>query len=318
MRGDPVRVVPRLVERVWGRTDLAAWYDGAARTNGDPVGEAWLTDVDCDVEGGGTLGALIDSDRVHMLGDAANSPPILAKLLLTAAPLSVQVHPTDAAARFSGVAAFGKDEAWHILEAAPGAAVWVGFAAPVTPARVRAAAADGSVLALLHRRPVRVGDTIQVAAGTVHAIGAGLVLLEVQDPVHVTYRLYDYGRPRPLQVEDALAVANLGAAREQEEVANLMTRPSTGRILACAPRFVAECRSIGAGIVLRPDGVRYHMLVALTAGVLLDGLDLRRGTAAFVPARGRAVTLDGAGATSVVVLHAGSGPSPCLSAQPAG
>ena len=316
MDADPLRLIPRLIERIWGRTDLEAWYDGAIRGGAAPLGEAWLTDMDCNVEGGGILRDRIDADRAGMLGDAAGSPPILAKLLFTAAPLSIQVHPTDAAARSSGVAASGKDEAWLVLEAAPDAVVWVGFTAQVTPARLRAAVADGSLPTLLRRRPVRVGDAVQVAAGTVHAIGAGLVLLEVQDPVHVTYRLYDYGRPRPLQVEEALAVADLEAASEPESAATPVD-PCPGRhILARAPRFMAERHAIGPGLVLRPDGARYHILVPLTPGVLLDQRELRRGVAAFVPACGRAVTLGGTGQASVAVLHAGPGPTACMSMLP--
>ena len=313
MDGGPVRIVPRLVERVWGRTDLGAWYDGAAGVGDAPLGEAWLTDVGCETEGSGTLGDLVGGDRAAMLGDAAGPPPILAKLLFTAAALSVQVHPTDAAARSSGLAASGKDEAWHVLEAAPGSAVWVGFTAPVTPGQLRAAVEDGSVLMLLRRRAVQAGDTVSVAAGTVHAIGAGLVLLEVQDPVHVTYRLYDYGRPRPLQLDEALAVANLGAAQEQEDGAGPGAWPEEG-ILARAPRFVAERHSVGQGLTIRPAGTRYHLVVPLTPGVLLDQGELRRGTAAFVPARGRAATLSGASQALVAILHPGPGPSPCVSA----
>ncbi len=311
MDADPLRIMPRLVERVWGRTDLDAWYGAAALKCRVPLGEAWLTDVECEVEGGGTLGARIDAHRAHMLGNAAGSPPILAKLLFTAAPLSIQVHPTDEAARSSGVAAFGKDEAWLVLDAAADAAVWVGFKAPVTPARLRTAVADGSALELLRQIKVQSGDTVQVAAGTVHAIGAGLVLLETQDPVDVTYRLYDYGRSRPLQVEEALSVANLEAAGTTDH--NLGSS-----VLACAARFMAERRAIGQGLVLRPDGRRYHILAPLAPGVLLDGRELPYGVAAFVPACGRPVTLGGSAEASVAVLHPGPGLTPCLPTQPAG
>ncbi len=316
MNVDPVRIVPRLTERIWGRIDLDAWYGDAALKGAAPLGEAWLSDVGCEVEGGGTLGDRIDADRARMLGDAAGAPPILAKLLFTAAPLSIQVHPTDAAARSGGVAASGKDEAWLVLDAVPDAAVWVGFTAQVTPARLRAATADGSVLALLRQVNVQAGDTVQVPAGTVHAIGAGLVLLEVQDPVDITYRLYDYGRPRPLQVEEALAVANLDVASAPE--ANPADWFPGGRVLARAPRFIAERHDIGPGLTLRPDGRRYHILVPLAAGVLLDRRELRRGVAAFVPASGRPVTLGGTNQASVAVLHAGPGLTPCVSTWPAG
>lgn len=277
------------------------------------MGEAWLTDVGCEVEGGGTLGDLISYDPARLLGDTARQSPILVKMLFTAAPLSVQVHPTDAAAWSDGEVS-GKNEAWYILEADANAAVWVGFLAPITPAGLRAAVVDGSVMSLLHRHPVRPGDMVPVPAGTVHTIGAGLVLLEVQDPVDVTYRLYDFGRARPLQVEEALAVADFGAAPELDDT---VAATSAGRrVLACAPRFVAELCDIGDGLVTTPDGARYHILVPFATGVLLDGVELRPGTAALVPARGRAVILSGGGTASVAVLHPGPGPTPCLSRLP--
>jgi len=323
MDADPLRIRPRLVERVWGSTNLDTWYSGASQQHAAPLGEAWLTDVECEVEGGGTLGARIDAQRAQMLGDAAGSPPILAKLLFTTAPLSIQVHPTDAAARSSGIAASGKNEAWLVLEAAADAAVWVGFMARVTPARLRTAVGNGSILTLLRQMKVQPGDTVQVAAGTVHAIGAGLVLLEIQDPVDVTYRLYDYGRSRPLQMEEALAVANLEAASVPEDPANTMDQlPGDqlpgGRVLARAVRFIAERRAIGQGLVLRPDGRRYHILVPLTPGVMLDRRELPYGVAAFVPACGRPVALRGPEQASVAVLHAGPDLTSCLSTPPSG
>lgn len=309
---DPVRIVPQLVERVWGRTDLSAWYDGAPQPGAAPLGEAWLTDVECEIEGGGTFGDLIGRDREWALGDAAGSAPILVKLLFTAQALSVQVHPTDAAARSGGIAASGKNEAWYILEAVPDATVWVGFTAPVTSIQLRAAAADGSILGLMRRHLVQAGDTVPVPAGTVHAIGAGLVLLEVQDPVQVTYRLFDYDRPRPLQVEEALAVADLGPTREPRPEAGPVAPFIRGRLLARAPRFALEQHAVRDGLVVQPDGVRSHILVPLTPGILLNGQELRRGTAAFVPAHGRTARLDGDREASLAVVHAGPGLSPCV------
>lgn len=123
---------------------------------------------------------------------------------------------------------------------------------------------------------------MQVPASTVHAIGAALVLLEVQDPVYVTYRLYDYGRLRPLQVEEALTVANLDAASKPE--ANPADWFPDGCVLARAPRFIAERHTIGQGLTLQPDGRRYHILVPLAPGVLLNQRELRREVTALMPA----------------------------------
>lgn len=315
---EPVRVVPRLVERVWGRRDLSPWCADIPQSPGLAIGEAWLTDTGCEVEGGGTLGDLIGRDANWLLGDAAGRPPILAKMLFTAAPLSVQVHPTDAAARSTGTATSGKNEAWHILEADTDAAVWVGLLAPATPAQLRMAAADGSVMKLLRRHLVHPGNTVAVAAGTIHTIGAGLVLLEIQDPVDVTYRLYDFGRPRPLQVEEALSVANLHASQVQAQGDAAATATMGGCVLARAPRFVAERHEVGGGLAVQPDGARYHILVPLAPGVLLDGRELRPGAAALVPAHGRAAVLTGAERAPVAVLHPGPAPTSCLTKQPSG
>lgn len=295
-----MRIIPTLIERIWGRRDLRPWVDSAPTGVGSFIGEAWLSDVNCEIETGGTLG-----DYLLRCHAGRTGPPLLAKLLFTSAPLSVQVHPTDAAARTSGILASGKDEAWHILEAAPGAQVSIGFHQPVTAATLRAASADGTVLSLMRQHAVRIGETLFVPAGTVHAIGAGLVLLEVQDPIDVTYRLFDYGRPRPLQLDEALSVADLGSSRVVIGTATNVVRQT----LTVAPRFVLERLAVADGITLQPDGGREHILVPLANGVTLDGHALARGTAAFVPATGDAVRVAGA---AIAVLHPGPGPSPCL------
>lgn len=300
MRQTTSRIIPRLVERLWGRGDLDGWARAAPDSAGRSIGEAWLTDIACAVEAGGTLGAAIARGQAARTG-----PPLLAKLLFTAAPLSVQVHPTDAAALATGTLPSGKDEAWHVLEAAPDALVWIGFAQPVTASRLRAAAEDGTVLSLMRQHPARIGETLLIPAGTVHAIGAGLVLLEVQDPVDVTYRLFDYGRPRPLQTEDALSVADLGKSRVVVSTATNAARQT----LTVGPRFMLERLAVAGGVTLLPDGGRDHILVALADGTTLDGRALARGTAAFVPATGNAVRIAGA---AIAMLHPGPGPSPCL------
>lgn len=301
----PLLLRPLLVERVWGRRDLGGWV-GMTRTPDDnPIGEAWLTDVTCQAEDGSTLAALMASGQ-----GGPGAPPLLAKLLFTAAPLSVQVHPTDAAAGVAGIPS-GKDEAWHVLEASPGAMVWIGFHRPVTEDALRMAVADGSVLTLMRQHAARAGETILVPAGTVHAIGAGLVMLEVQDAIDVTYRLFDHGRPRPLQVDAALAVADRGQSRVTITPAD---DRAARRVVATAPRFVLERCAVLDGLDLRPDGGRTHILVALTDGVTIDGRAVGRGIAAFIPAAGCATRIAGAQGAVVALLHAGPGPTPCIGA----
>lgn len=132
--------------------------------------------------------------------------PLLAKYIFTSKRLSIQVHPDDAQARARGLAQ-GKTECWYIIDAEPGATLGLGLAREVSAEELRQAALDGSIEELMNWRPVSAGDFFFVPAGTVHAIGAGISLLEFQQNADVTYRLYDYGRPRELHLDDAIAVA---------------------------------------------------------------------------------------------------------------
>jgi mannose-6-phosphate isomerase len=168
------------VEKPWGRTELPSIFDPPA---GQRIGEVWFT-------GGSEL-------------------PLLAKYIFTSERLSIQVHPDDAQARARGLAQ-GKNECWYILEAEPDATLGLGLKHELTDSELRAAALDGSIEQLMDWRPVSKGDFFFVAAGTVHAIGAGISLLEFQQNADVTYRLYDYGRPRELHLDDAVAVAQAG------------------------------------------------------------------------------------------------------------
>ena len=168
------------VEKPWGRTDLPAW----AGAGGDArIGEIWFA-----------------------APEGAEEPPLLVKHIFTSERLSVQVHPDDAQARARGLPN-GKSECWYILDADPGATLALGLREESDAGTLRTAALDGSIEALLDWKPVAPGDFFYVPAGTVHAIGGGISLIEVQQVSDVTYRLYDYGRPRELHLADAVAVA---------------------------------------------------------------------------------------------------------------
>jgi mannose-6-phosphate isomerase len=198
----PFRLKPWFSERPWGRRDLRPWY--ADTGTKELVGEAWLTGPQCVVETGPLAGRTLASVGAELGGEF----PLLVKLLFPAEKLSVQVHPDDAQARALGETR-GKTECWYVLEAEPGAAVALGLKDGVDAATVRAAVADGAsgnMESLLKWVPVSVGDMLFVDAGTVHAIGPGVVLLETQQTSDVTYRLYDYGRPRELHLEKGLQV----------------------------------------------------------------------------------------------------------------
>ena len=151
--------------------------------------------------------------------------PLLVKLLFPNEKLSVQVHPDDAQAQALGETR-GKTECWYVLEAEPGAYVSLGLKKSVAVADVAASVADGTMESLIEQVPVSVGDMLFVDAGTVHAIGPGVVLLETQQTSDVTYRLYDYGRPRELHLEKGLAVikAETAAGKVAPKVMNGFVR----------------------------------------------------------------------------------------------
>jgi mannose-6-phosphate isomerase len=159
--------------------------------------------------------------------------PLLAKYLFTSEKLSVQVHPSDEQARARSLPR-GKSECWYVLDAQPDAAIGLGLTRPLTRDELRSAALDGSIMGAIDWRPVRAGDFLYVPPGTIHVIGEGISLLEIQQNSDVTYRLYDYGRPRELHLEDGVAVATLAAY--PDELAQHVGR-SDEIVLVDGPKF---------------------------------------------------------------------------------
>jgi len=203
----PFRIEPRFTQRVWGFRDLRPWYDYVAE--GDPIGEVWLTGDDCLVatgpHAGKRLAELFQSHSAALLGGHAPSTdsPLLIKTIFAREKLSVQVHPDDAMARkYGGLR--GKNECWFALATEPGAKVAVGLKPGATLARVEEGIHAGTLEDSLNLVPLAVGDMIYVDTGTVHAIWPGSILLEVQQNCDLTYRMFDYGRPRELHIAKSL------------------------------------------------------------------------------------------------------------------
>jgi mannose-6-phosphate isomerase len=207
LKAHPLLLKPKFAERIWGKTDLRPWFETTGTDQ--PVGEAWLTGPECVVSGGEQDGLTLQQvvqQTAGLMGDGEF--PLLVKLLFPSDKLSVQVHPDDTQARAMGLKN-GKTECWYVLEADPGAKVACGLKAGSELQDVSRAIADGSLEELLEWLEVEAGDMIFVDAGTVHAIGPKMTLLEVQQTCDVTYRLYDYGRPRELHLEKGLAAVKL-------------------------------------------------------------------------------------------------------------
>jgi mannose-6-phosphate isomerase len=169
----------REVEKPWGRDVLPLPF---VAPEGERIGEVWFE-------------------------PPPQLPGLLVKYIFTSEALSVQVHPTDAQTIAKGLGRQGKEECWLILQAEPGAKLGIGFDKPISAEEMRAAALDGSIEHLMTWHEVSPGDFFYIPANTVHAIGPGISLIETQQNSDITYRLYDYGRPRELHLDDSVAVA---------------------------------------------------------------------------------------------------------------
>ena len=201
----------RYVEKPWGRAQLPAIFEAPSRS---PIGEIWFA--------------------------SARGLPLLAKYLFTSERLSVQVHPDDAQARVRGLER-GKAECWYVIEAESEATIGLGLRGTLTREELRSAALDGSIVDAMEWRTVRAGDFFYVPPGTIHAIGGGISLLEFQQNSDATYRLYDYGRPRPLHLDDGVVVA---ALNEYPDKFFQSVEESADRILVDGPEFVfVHCHS---------------------------------------------------------------------------
>jgi mannose-6-phosphate isomerase len=244
------RMQPRFLEKVWGSTRLEPWFE----STGAKIGEVWF--------------------------EGTESLPVLVKFIFTTEKLSVQVHPDDDyAARNHN--SRGKTEMWHILAAAPDAQIVAGFREPVSVERLRAAAISGEIEDLLEGHPAAPGDTFFLPAGTVHTIGAGLVLCEVQQHSDLTYRLYDYGRPRELHMDHALAVTR----REPRPVRQT---PRGGQLVSC-PHFTVVKTRIEGATVLPPGSGSFELLVVTDGQGSIAGEKVRSGEVWHTPHRSQSL-----------------------------
>ncbi|MGA8302063.1 MAG: type I phosphomannose isomerase catalytic subunit [Terriglobales bacterium] len=205
----PLLISPMFDPRPWGAFDLAPIYPN--HKFNEKIGEAWLTGDNCIVangpHSGRTLADLSKEFATELVGSAARDQhrfPLLLKFLFPEEKLSVQVHPDDTTAQRFGEP-WGKTECWYVAHARPGAQIAVGLKAGVTRAQFEQAIHETRAEELLNWVNVYQGEMIYVAGGTVHTLGPGAVIVETQQQSDTTFRLYDYGRPRPLHLEKGLA-----------------------------------------------------------------------------------------------------------------
>jgi len=246
--------VMQMHRKPWGSTDLLPW--AAAPANGDAIGELWFERADA----------------------AAPESALLLKLLFTTEPLSIQVHPDESFARSIGLPN-GKTEAWYILSAKPGAQVAVGLKHPLSSAELRASIEDGSIAEEVQWRSVNNGDVISIPAGTIHAVGAGIVLAEIQQQSDATFRLFDYGRQRELHVDHAVAVAKTGPA-ESQLPPHKLTEART--VLVVSPHFVLEQFDLPANSIWRLDAPEETWVLVIGGHARIGLTNASLGDAIFV------------------------------------
>ena len=272
-----------IVPKPWGRTDLRPWHGYHDTTAA--IGELWCERTDA----------------------GAPSSVLLLKLIFTSEPLSIQVHPADALARAIGLG-HGKCEAWYVLSATADARIAVGLTNRLTPAQLRLSVIDGSIAERVQWRPVHAGDSTFVPAGTIHAIGAGLVIAEIQQRSDATFRLFDYGRKRELHVDVGIKAAS---ADQREHRAPPRKLTSTRTLLVGGPRFVLERLALPDGCVGDLYATGETWLFAFAGGGRVGSIDVTAGVAVFLEVD-RARIEAGPDGLEVLVAEVGPNPAPDL------
>ena len=322
----PLELSASLRPKIWGRRNLAPFYGQQP----EAIGEAWFSFEENIVVNGLLAGESLQQlmarygrgllgqewRPLHLVrrsaggtdeGDSASHLyfPILSKLLFTSAKLSVQVHPNDdfALANEGGP---GKTEAWHVIDGEPGSSIALGLTEPLEGEALKRAAASGEIERLLNWIEVHPGDTYFVSPGTIHSIGPGLTLCEIQQNSDLTYRLYDFrragadGKPRELHLEKAAAVARCGKAPVPQPRFRLGDGPLRRELLAACSYFAIELLHWEKEVVYEPDPSRFELLLFLGGEGRISGYNYKAGSTFLLPASAEPFMLDTAAPSSAI------------------
>lgn len=280
----PLKLAPNLKDKIWGGRQLNRMY--RVEDERRHIGEAWLADENNRVVNGAYSGRLLNDVMLDsptgMLGSrnlalSGSSFPLLVKFLDAADVLSVQVHPDDGYARKREGQRFGKCEVWYILEAAPGAKIIHGFKQPMSREELRRVIAEGRLMEAMEEVEVRAGDIVLNTPGTVHALGAGILVYELQQSSDLTYRLFDWNRkaegaPRPLHIDQSVDVADLAPFSEHKiQPVVLETRAVKRTFLAACRYFAAELLRVARRADENTGGASFHAITALSGKGQLSG-----------------------------------------------
>lgn len=304
MKPAPQRLDPFFSPRIWGAHSLAPLFPDKSNL-AEPLGEAWVTSLDCKIATpefrGKTLREAWRDMPVDWRGtqfSASEEFPLLVKFIFPTDMLSLQVHPDDdyAAVYEKAAGGRGKTEMWHIVSAEPGSHLLLGLKPGADKTAFLTGLKDNSLESLFQSIPVRAGDSIFVPPGTPHAIGPGMIVCEVQEYSDLTYRVYDYGRvdaqgkPRELHIDKALEVTNFGPGHGGKTTEVTLPAPGSAKrsLLAACSFFATEKWSVETTCSFRTDAAHFDVLTSLSGrGVLHSGgreFPLEPGSCWLLPA----------------------------------
>ncbi len=296
----PIKMKPCFKQYIWGGDNIRAVY--GKDTPEPPVAESWEISAHPDglsVADGGecdgmTIPQLCEKFGKEFYGSSmeADEPfPLLLKILDANDRLSVQVHPDDAYAKVHENGGKGKTEAWYILHAEEGATLIYGFAEDITRDEFRKAIEEGRCESVLNHVPCSEGDVFYIPAGTVHAVGKGLMIAEIQQSSNTTYRVYDYmrrdaqGNLRELHIEKALDVSRTESSRGSEKCVGTVENVGSGRVKhIIANEFFCFDEIETDGKLEADTKGRLHLVFAADGDLCVGGLKLKKGDSALIPA----------------------------------
>lgn len=313
----PLRFEPLFRRYLWGGRRLGTML-GKSIGEGDDYAESWeIVDHGADQSvvsagalKGHTLGELVINHGDELFG--RNSPqqqfPLLFKFLDCNRTLSVQVHPNDEQGAKLDPPDLGKTEAWVVLAAEPGSTIYAGLKQGVTREVLSTALAAGTCDECLHEFEPQVGDCVFIRAGTVHALGAGLVIAEIQQASDTTFRLFDWnrvdaaGKPRQLHIAESLAVSDYERGPVMPQQPQPTGEPYRERLVSC-DKFILDRLTLSAQQAIGDDD-KFHLLVPLSGAITVEGdpvaAPLTSGQTCLIPAATGQVSLTPTG--TVVVL----------------
>lgn len=312
------RLIPATKDYIWGGNRLREEYGKSS--DSDRIAETWECSTHPDgpsvvadgPDAGKTLTEVLREHREY-LGTGYHGPetgsemmdgiPILIKFIDAKSDLSVQVHPDDAYAAEKENGQRGKTEMWYVVDAEPGASLVFGLSREMTKEKLRCRIEEGKLERYLNRVPVHRNDVFYIPSGTIHAIGKGVVIAEIQENSNLTYRLYDYGRlgkdglPRALHIDKAIDVSDLMPAQEPRQPMRIL-RYTPG----CAREVLGTCQYFSVerwivrtetGVDLPPLPESFRNILCLKGKGAIGGLTIRKGDSIFVPATTEILSVTG-------------------------